>query len=122
MGVQRGPCPFDYGADKDMETYAKAHIGIEVTFTNVRYGEFGSTYNAKSTAEANFELIAAGDAVAEEAPRGPLLAVGALIAAAGLASVAAAVVGRLRARRGSSSCQGMELLPSDAGVSADDVE
>jgi len=115
VGVQRGPCPFDYGDDKDMQAYGEKHGDIEVTFSNIKYGEIGSTYSgAVAAATAEFEVIAdAPEAVAPH--RMPFSAfAGAGLFAAAVAAVAA-VVGRARTARGRSA----ELLPADASDAAD---
>ena len=42
-GIRRGPCPFHYGDREDNLRHAEQHGPMSVTFTNIRYGDLGST-------------------------------------------------------------------------------
>ncbi|CAE6971914.1 CBH1 [Symbiodinium sp. CCMP2592] len=42
-GIKRGPCPFHYGDREDNLRHAEQHGPMSVTFTNIRYGDLGST-------------------------------------------------------------------------------
>jgi len=50
VGVQRGPCAFEYGTHADMMAYNEQHGPVEVTFSNIKYGAIGSTYTDASAA------------------------------------------------------------------------
>jgi len=55
-GVRRGPCPFDYGTDKDMKEYTKKHGPVEVTFSKLRVGEIGTTTTKQPKLERKYSL------------------------------------------------------------------
>jgi len=70
LGVSRGPCKFYYGADKDMKDYLQTDGDVQVTFSNVRVGEIGSTGVSKATPERKFDILPSGVATGRE-PAGP---------------------------------------------------
>mmetsp|Transcript_89 Transcript_89/g.233 ORF Transcript_89/g.233 Transcript_89/m.233 type:complete len:550 (-) Transcript_89:437-2086(-) len=43
-GITRGPCKFEKGSDKDVKEHLEASGEMFVTFSNIRYGDLGSTY------------------------------------------------------------------------------
>mmetsp|Transcript_28224 Transcript_28224/g.81049 ORF Transcript_28224/g.81049 Transcript_28224/m.81049 type:complete len:547 (+) Transcript_28224:63-1703(+) len=122
-GIQRGPCAFKYGNDTDMQAAAKETGSIYATFTNVRYGDLDTTYDAKTPeAQAKFEVMsdnagataAAAGSLRRHAPEAgskvPRILAAASGALATMLVVGALVVLRRRGR--GFAPLGAELVPS----------
>merc|ERR1719223_2330757 len=95
-GVERGPCDFKYGSDDDLQKYAKLHGGgVDVIFSNIKYGDIGSTYPSTAQPSQKFEAgtdVAAASLLRPQAVDSRLcsqaVAVAGLLLIAGLAVMA----------------------------------